>query len=126
MASIRQRGSIYEVRVKKQGSLAKPAYGYFPSEEKARAFGARVESVLATGQMPEELKKPTFRDLKSLVQHYAHSVSLSKCDRELWKPLLPHIEGVPIAGFTYQWVERWVPVACFWLTCFSAACFSTM
>ncbi len=111
MASIQQRGSRWQLRVKNK-LLGKPFFHTFESEEEARSYGEHLETLLSRGIVPSELLEPDpARDnpvFAAVVADYLRAGSPAPTDIALLTMLHRQLGIVRVRDITIQWVEHYV------------------
>jgi integrase len=110
-ATVRQRGSKFELRVRHR-NLPKPYYFTFDVEDEARSYGDRLQSLLDQGFVPPELLAPSKGDDNPLAgdiicAYLEAAPGLTDSDRALLTTMMPQVI-VRLSALNYQWAEHWV------------------
>ncbi len=114
MASIQQRGSKWQVRIK-HNLLPQPLFVTFDEEHVARAYVMHIEAMLHSGVVPLDLLEPdsqreTSPRIRALIQEYKHSTP-GPAPSDL--PILALLEAeIPktlrVSGVGAVWVDAWI------------------
>lgn len=114
MATVTKRGNAYQLRVTHR-LLKRPFYATFDSEAEARAYGAQLETQLASGTIPAAMylapKATDDRLLTQVIAAYCASApALTESDSALLGVAMMDeaIVGLRLSGLTYRWVESYV------------------
>lgn len=111
MAMVRQRSaSSWELRVVHK-LLLRAYHGTFPAEAEARAYGASLERLLASGVVPQELleaaprKSPT---LGAVIREYLSAAPVKPSAADVLDLVRAEHAAVAVDRITYRWAEEWV------------------
>jgi integrase len=113
MATITQRGSAWQLRVRHR-LLPRVFYHSFDTEIEARNYGEQLESLLARGIVPAELlARPATQDdplLTQVLSAYSAVPSVSPSDDALLGVMMRDkpVIGLRLSGVTYRWAESYV------------------
>ena len=106
---VRRRRNAFELRTK-DSLLSNPVYFTFDSEEKARAYGASVETY-ARDVVPEALvRQPAalFRDIAGAVLAYERAKSVPRSTASVLVTVSRDIGTTLLVSVDYEWAEEWV------------------
>jgi integrase len=110
MATSRQRGNRWEFCIRRKGVLPKPVWLSFASEDEGEAYCARIERLLDSGVVPEELsnKAQPLTTINLAYERYDQFEPISDADTSYWPVILKRWGLTRIATVDYSWVERQV------------------
>lgn len=111
MATKRKRGNSWQYTIRRAGLLRQPAYLSFASESEGDEYVRRLEALLDSGVVPEELTntKAAAKDLRSQVSEYRSAQHISVDDEQLLPILLSRLPiGITLPQLTFTWATEWV------------------
>ena len=110
MATKRWRGSRWEYCIRRKSLLTKPYWFSFESEAEGDAWCARIERLLDSGVVPEELESNTksMATIEAAHKYYDQAAPLSETDKGYWKAIIERYGQTRISAVDYAWVERTV------------------
>lgn len=87
--------------------MPRPVYLSFNSESEGDAYCARIEKLLDSGIIPDELenRSHTATTINHAYEHYAKNSPLSKADESYWPVILKRWGNTPILQVDFRWVE---------------------
>ena len=90
MATSRQHGNRWEFCIRRKGIIPKPIYLSFPTKEEGEIYCARIEKLLDSGVVPDELleKARPLTTISQAYEQYQLKVPLSQADESYWPILL--------------------------------------
>ncbi|MCW7541472.1 site-specific integrase [Aquabacterium sp. A7-Y] len=112
MATVRARGSKFELRVKSKMLPRGIFTATFETEVAARNYGEQLEALLSQGLVPQDLMAERSRasvpTLGKLIREYLNTQPASNLDAEVLELLFSQIGGVRSSDISYPWAETWV------------------
>lgn len=108
MATKRRRGLRWEYCIRRKALLKKPYWFTFENEAEGDAWCARIERLLDSGVVPDELEEAT-RSLTTIAaahRYYEQAAPLSATDIGYWPAILARYGDVRISSIDYAWAER--------------------
>ena len=108
MATSRQRGDRWEFCIRRKGLLPRPVYLSFPTYEEGATYCARIERLLDTGIVPDELsdKAAPLTTISLAYEIYQRNVSISQADESYFPVILKRWGATKIVSVDYAWTER--------------------
>lgn len=113
MATIRRTAAGTWEMIVKRRPLAKPVYARFPTEEEARDYAARLETLLAQGIVPAEFAAADAKPMASerlhrVISAYLATPGLPAARVEILNVLRRELQTHLIASVDVVWAELWV------------------
>ena len=110
MATCRKRGTRFEFCIRRRGVLPKPVWLSFPTQEEGEAYCARIERLLDSGVVPDELadRAQPLTTISLAYERYQSVEPVSTADEACWNVILTRWGMTRIAAVNYAWVEQQV------------------
>jgi integrase len=103
------QNGTHEFIVKRARLLPKPVRLYFDNYEEGLSYCTRLEALLDSNIVPEELKADAdFKFIGDVIRKYMQVVSVKHDDKTLLNILYRRIGTKPLQEATYHWAESWV------------------
>lgn len=110
MAYVRKRpNDTWECRVVSK-LIPRPNYSTHDDEESARSYGRRLEAVLKSGRVPQELlanREDPRTPITRVLRDYLNTASLAPSDRLMAEHLQENL-SFEVESLTVKWVDEWV------------------
>ena len=108
MATNRPRGNRYEFTIRRKGLLPRPVYLSFDTKEEGIAYCARLERLLDSGIVPEELKDKAapLTTISLAYEVYQRNVNISAADESYFPVILKRWGSAKIVSVDYAWTEH--------------------
>lgn len=111
MASIQQRGSAWQVRIRHK-LLPSPLFATLDSEAEARSYAKQIESLLSRGIVPIELlqdeKAKRGPALDKTIAHYIAAVDVAPTDLVTLHSLSKEVGSARTTDVNARWADEWV------------------
>jgi integrase len=110
LATKRLRGDRWEYCIRRKGLLKKPFWTSFNSEEEGDAWCARIERLLDSGVVPEEIegKTKSLTTVSLAYEYYVKTEPVSETDKGYWPAILNLYGETRVSAIDYAWVERMI------------------
>ena len=111
MASIQQRGSSWQVRIRHK-LLPEPIFETLASEDEARSYAKHIESLLSRGIVPAELlddgKVKRGRAIDKTIAGYIAAVDVAPSDLMTLHSLTKEVGSALTTDVNARWADNWV------------------
>jgi hypothetical protein len=107
MATKRNRGSSWEVIVRRRGILPRPLYLTFSSEEEGDRYVRKLEALLDAGVVPEEFRQRQgeMLTIEDVARQYLAVQQVPSSDKRCLAVVVSRIGKTRLASISYDWAE---------------------
>lgn len=108
MATIRQRGGVFEAVVKRKNLLAKPVSRTFDTEAQATEWAAAIEHALDQGIVPQTLIEPATPTIAHAVRGFIQARAVKYTEQAVLSTVVLSVGSEKLEQVTKQWALAWI------------------